>query len=129
MPFTAAQLVADVRLQIPSITCAELAENKADFLLIDIRSATELKAGYIEGAHFIDRGLLEFKIAQLGQGQTLTDKLNSLYEQQICLYCKSDGRSVLATEQMQRMGFSRVFSLAGGFDCWQKNKYPVVKHD
>lgn len=128
MLLTGPQLVAQIRPNILEVSCAELAEHKNDYLLIDIREANEINQGYIADASFITRSLLEFKIAQLGEGTSMQSKLESLSDRNICLYCKSDGRSTLAAEQLQRLGFTRVYSLTGGFDGWQAAGFEVT-HD
>ena len=40
----------------------------------------------------------------------------------ICLYCRTGGRSALAADALQNMGFTRVTSLAGGFVAWQADR-------
>ncbi len=57
--------------------------------------------------------------------QACTDK--PLEELDIYLYCRSGGRSALAAHTLNALGFSAVYSLAGGFNQWCKEKLPTVQ--
>jgi rhodanese-related sulfurtransferase len=46
---------------------------------------------------------------------------------QIVLYCQGGGRSALAADTLQKMGYSSVYSLAGGFMAYQRLGLPVEK--
>jgi len=63
----------------------------------------------------MQRGLLEFKVEK-----KLPDK--NAY---IILQCKTGGRSALATQTLQKMGYKNVVSMAGGWKAWVKAGYPV----
>lgn len=84
-------------------------------LLIDTREPAEWAAGHISGAVPVPRGILEGKIEQLAPD----------VDQPIVLYCASGGRSALAAESLQRMGYRNVLSLAGGFNAWHEAGHPV----
>ena len=116
---TAQAYLAEVLPQISEISAEKLAgrlaasANKPDaeqLVLIDVRELAEYQAGAIKGAKHISRGTLEMNIhsylAEIG-------KLSA--EQEIILYCRSGGRSALAALSLQMMGFTNVYSLAGGF--------------
>jgi len=77
---------------------------------LDVRELLEYETGHIPNACHISRGMLEFKIANHPDFQ---DKATS-----IVVYCKSGGRSALATETLQHLGFTNVQSMLGGFDDW-----------
>tara|TARA_R110001606_G_scaffold395190_2_gene566944 strand:+ start:18781 stop:19152 length:372 start_codon:yes stop_codon:yes gene_type:complete len=79
---------------------------------LDVRELLEYETGHIPNARHISRGMLEFKIATHPDFQ---DKAAS-----IVVYCKSGGRSALATETLQQLGFSNVQSMLGGFDSWSE---------
>ncbi len=84
-------------------------------LLIDTREPAEWAAGHIPGAMPVPRGILESKIEQLAPD----------VDQPIVLYCASGGRSALAADSLQRMGYRNVRSLAGGFNAWREAGHPV----
>ena len=79
-------------------------------LAIDVRELLEFETGHIPNARHISRGLLEFMI---GNHPDFQDKSAS-----IVVYCKSGGRSALATQTLQQLGFSNLHSMLGGFDAW-----------
>ena len=86
-------------------------------LLIDTREPAEWAAGHIPGATLLPRGILEGKIEDLAPD----------VDQPIVVYCASGGRSALAAESLQRMGYRKVLSLAGGFNAWQEAGYRVER--
>lgn len=87
--------------------------------IIDVREADEYAAGHLPGAINIPRGLLEFKLS----GMPALDQRDL----SVVLYCKTSGRSALAANSMQTMGYLNVVSMAGGFDAWVEAGLPVVK--
>jgi rhodanese-related sulfurtransferase len=117
---TSSELVAEAKAVITTITVEEAYEdyyqaNAADVMFLDVREADEVEAGHIPGATWIARGLVEFKIASVfpeSDAQTLV------------VYCKTGGRSSLATQTLQEMGYN-VINMDGGFDAWSAAKYPV----
>lgn len=111
MSMTPPQLVAEAMAQIQQIdipsTTTHLAEGGA---VIDVREPGEYLAGHVPGAVNIPRGLLEF---QIGDNAALANK-----DQPLVLYCKTGGRAALSAVNLQRMGYTQVRSLTGGFDGW-----------
>ena len=79
-----------------------------DIVLLDIRTETEYDAGHIQGAQWFPRGKLEYYI------QELIKDPNS----RIVLYCRTGGRSALATLTLKDMGYTNVVDLDGGFKEW-----------
>lgn len=120
MQITMEQLVAGARARIREVSVSELEAGLGpDMVLIDVREPDEHAAGHIPGSVNIPRGVLEAEVAPVPEmgGETaaaLADK-----DRPICLYCRTGGRSALAADALQNMGFTRVTSLAGGFVAWQ----------
>lgn len=111
-------LLQDVKTRIREISVDELRQRGAAAgLLIDTREPAEWAAGHIPGAALLPRGILEGKIEDLASDA----------DQPIVLYCASGGRSALAAESLQRMGYRNVLSLAGGFKAWQDAGLPVER--
>lgn len=79
-----------------------------EFILLDIRTEAEYKAGHIKGAQWFPRGNIEFYIQDL-----ITDP-----DAKVVLYCRSGGRSALSTLTMKGMGYTHVVDLDGGFKEW-----------
>ena len=111
MTMTPPQLVAEAMAQIQQIdiasTGAHLAQGRP---VIDVREPGEYQAGHLPGAVNIPRGVLEFKI---GDNAALANK-----DLPIVLYCKTGGRAALSAVNLQRMGYTQVRSLSGGYDGW-----------
>ncbi|MGB5622142.1 MAG: rhodanese-like domain-containing protein [Gammaproteobacteria bacterium] len=119
MQMTMEQLVAEARSRIREIGVAELDQRGAPgTVLIDVREPDEFAAGHIPGSLNIPRGVLEAEVSPVPEmgGETaavLADK-----QRPICLYCRTGGRSALAADALQNMGFTDVVSLAGGYAAW-----------
>lgn len=117
---TSSELVAEAKAAITTITVEEAYEdyyqaNQADVAFLDIREADEVEEGHVPGASWIARGFLEFKIASMFPEKDA---------QTLIVYCRTGGRSSLATQTLQIMGYN-VLNLDGGFTAWQDSKYPV----
>jgi sulfur-carrier protein adenylyltransferase/sulfurtransferase len=88
--------------------------------LIDVREQNEYVQGYIPGATWISRGVLETKIEDAVPDRNAP----------IILYCAGGNRSALATKSLTELGYTNVTSLAGGFTAWKRLGYgfdtPVV---
>ena len=83
--------------------------------LIDVREDNEWEAGHAAGARHMGRGIIERDIVQ-----TYPDKNTELI-----LYCGGGFRSALAADMLQRMGYSKVFSMAGGWKAWKDSAAPT----
>lgn len=77
--------------------------------LVDVRTPEEYAAGHIEGARLIDFYDADFA-ARIGQ----LDK-----NKPVMVYCAAGGRSASAAEQLNKMGFKKVYDLAGGMRAWR----------
>ncbi len=84
--------------------------------LLDVREKEEISLGYIKGALFIPRNLLQEKA-----GTLLLEK-----DAPIVTYCAAGVRSLLAAKTLQDMGYTQVFSMAKGFDGWKAAGYEVA---
>ncbi|MGX5173834.1 rhodanese-like domain-containing protein [Aliikangiella sp. IMCC44653] len=115
-------LVKQAKQQINECSASELKQAlNPNTILIDVREPNEYAQSQIPHAINIPRGLLEFTILQHPQ---VTQKAGeSLADTRIYVYCKSGGRSALAAQSLQNLGFNNVQSLNGGIDEWQKH-YP-----
>jgi len=97
-------------------TISELDVSQAQVMLdnnsiaLDVREHAEFESGHIPNAHHISRGVLEFKISD---HESFQDK-----QQAIIVYCKTGGRSALATVALEQLGFTNVHSMLGGYDAW-----------
>jgi rhodanese-related sulfurtransferase len=124
------QLVAEAKSQIKEISVADLAERLRDHrcILIDVREPEEFGAGHVDRSINYPRGVLEMKIHQHPAVAAQCDvnaALNSLAEHSLYLMCRSDSRSALAALSLQQMGFTNVYSVAGGFQAWLDSGLPT----
>ena len=84
---------------------------EGNITLIDTREESEFAAGHIDNAILLPRGVLEFKLSTIPE---LADKSKA-----ILIYCRTGGRSALAAQTLQTLGYTNVLSLAGGFEGWK----------
>ncbi len=108
---TKQEISSEAKSKAPHISSQQLAgylSRENDFVLLDIRTEAEFAAGHIQGAQWFPRGKLEYYIQELIQDP------NS----RIVLYCRTGGRSALATLTLKDMGYSSVVDLEGGFKEW-----------
>jgi molybdopterin/thiamine biosynthesis adenylyltransferase/rhodanese-related sulfurtransferase len=109
--------LAALRQQVEEITPAQaMARQAHGALLIDVREDDERASGIATGALGISRGFLELRIEQQEPDR----------DRPILLICGSGQRSLLAAEALQRMGYAKVASIAGGFTRWKTEGLPVT---
>jgi rhodanese-related sulfurtransferase len=113
-------LVDDAKTRIEEINPDEVEsklENDENFVLLDVREQDEWRKSHISGAEYLGKGTIERDIE--------TEHPN--IDQEIILYCGGGFRSALAADSLQKMGYSNVRSLAGGFRSWTEAGYPIEK--
>jgi len=87
------------------------------FVLIDTREDSEWARGHLPGAIHACRGCIERDIENLVPDKGAT----------VVLYCGGGFRSALAAESLQKMGYTNVVSMDGGWRVWTESGLPVVK--
>ena len=90
-------------------------KNNPNFVLLDIRTPSEIEAGHISGARN-----LNFYSSTFEQDLKKLDR-NKIY----LIYCRSGNRSGQARAMMAGLGFSKVYDLAGGINAWNSLSYPI----
>ena len=114
------KLVEDAKARVHEMDAAGLLQKlrqKGSFRLVDVREAEEFAAGRIPGAEHLCKGIIERDI------ETAVPDPNA----EIVLYCGGGFRSALAADNLQRMGYTRVYSLAGGWREWVQAGLPTEK--
>ncbi len=86
-----------------------------EFSFVDVREENEWAKGHITNAIYIGKGVIERDIEK---------KFNNT-EAEIILYCGGGFRSALAADNLQKMGYSNVSSMNGGYSGWVKAGYPT----
>ena len=110
------KIVADAKTRIREIRPEEAQEAKASgALLIDVREPQDYAAGHIPGAMSLNRGIVELEIEDLAPD----------FNTQILCYCGGGSRAALVAESLQRMGYTNVQSIAGGFKGWKAAGLPA----
>ena len=96
------------------ITARDIADNKNNFVLIDVREADEVAAdGKIKGATNIPLGQL---IRKARQGA-----LNDLKGKPICTYCNGGYRGNIGADELNKAGFNAK-TIEGGYAAWQEQE-------
>ncbi len=111
---TAKDKVAAAKQQITEVT-VETAKKliaEGNINIVDVREGNEYEAGHLDDSILLPRGVLEFKISDVNQ---LLDKSGA-----VLVYCRTGGRSALAAQAMQELGYNNVLSIAGGFEAWSQ---------
>jgi rhodanese-related sulfurtransferase len=110
------KMVQDAKTRVPECTVDDV-KKRLDagdrFLLVDVREDREFAAGHILGAVHIGKGVIERDIeAKVPDPAT-----------PMVLYCGGGFRSALAAEALQKMGYTNVISMDGGWREWNQKGY------
>ncbi len=109
-------IVDDAKSRITEISVVDSVDRqRAGANLIDVREDNEWQAGHVAGAAHMGRGIIERDIVQ-----KIPDK-----DAEIILYCGGGYRSALAADMLQKMGYTNVLSMAGGWKAWNDAKLPI----
>ncbi len=84
-----------------------------EFYLVDVREESEWNKGHITNAIYIGKGVIERDIEKKIENR----------DSDIILYCGGGFRSALAADNLQKMGYSNVSSMDGGYSGWVKAGY------
>jgi len=85
--------------------------------LIDVREESEWEAGHARGAQHLGKGVIERDIEERVPNK----------KAELILYCGGGFRSALSADNLQKMGYTNVSSMAGGWRAWQEAGAPVEK--
>lgn len=114
------RLCEGARATVRECSVSDVAAWRADdleFELIDVREESEWAAGHADGAWHLGRGVLErdieARVADTGR--------------RVVLYCGGGYRSALAAASLGAMGYTDVWSMAGGWRAWQEAGAPVAR--
>jgi rhodanese-related sulfurtransferase len=88
-----------------------------NFVLVDVREESEWDKGHLPGAIHLGKGVIERDI------ETKVPDTS----QELILYCGGGFRSALAADNLQRMGYTNVKSMDGGWRGWTEKNLPVEK--
>lgn len=104
-------IVEDAKSRVREVSVDETLERiKENAVLIDVREDHEFEVGHAKSAIHLGRGIIERDI--VGK---YSDKNTELI-----LYCGGGFRSALAGDMLQKMGYTNIWSMAGGWAAWQE---------
>lgn len=112
-------LVQEARTRVRTLSVDEFLERLRRgerFVLLDTREEHEWRQGHLPGAHHMSKGVIEREI----EG-AVPDR-----DTPVVCYCGGGYRSVLACDNLQRMGYTDVLSLDGGWRDWSERGLPTV---
>ncbi|MFV8257282.1 rhodanese-like domain-containing protein [Bdellovibrio bacteriovorus] len=96
---------------------AELLQNKANVVMIDVRQPDEYigELGHVEGSSLMVLDTLPEQLGTLPKDKT------------VVFICRSGGRSAKATAFAKMNGFEEVYNMQGGMLLWNDLQLPVTK--
>lgn len=112
------KLVNDAKSRISEVTVAETLARLAagaGVRLIDVREDNEWDAAHAAGAEHFGKGIIERDIETAAPDKTT----------ELILYCGGGYRSALAADVLQQMGYTNVYSMAGGWKAWKESGAPI----
>jgi rhodanese-related sulfurtransferase len=114
------RIVDDAKSRVRQTTPEEVHERMKggeQLLLVDVREESEFAAGRIKGAVHVGRGILERDIESKVPDPST----------EIILYCGGGFRSALSADNLQKMGYTNVASMDGGWRRWNELGYETEK--
>lgn len=87
------------------------------FHLVDVREESEFARGHLPRAMHLSKGIIERDVET-----AIPDK-----SAPIVLYCGGGFRSALSAENLQKMGYTSVVSMDGGWRAWNEAGFPTEK--
>lgn len=106
-------IVDDAKSRIKEISAEETMkalEKEPNSVLIDVREESEYAAGHVKGAEHLGKGIIERDI----------EKRHPDHNQPLYLYCGGGYRSALSADNLQKMGYRNVYSVAGGWGAFKE---------
>jgi rhodanese-related sulfurtransferase len=114
------KIVADAKTRIRETDVQEV-KKRLDageaFTLVDVREDSEWAKGHLPGAVHLCKGIIERDIENAVPGKATS----------IVLYCGGGYRSALVADNLQKMGYTDVISMDGGWRGWTEAGFPTVK--
>lgn len=113
-------IVSEAKQQVREcnvLDVTQMLDTEQDFVLVDVREESEWNAGHLPGAIHLGKGVIERDIEK-----TIPDE-----NTKIVLYCGGGYRSALAAWNLQRMGYTNVISMDGGYRGWKEAGLPIAQ--
>lgn len=101
--------------EITAEAVVPLLKNGKNLHFVDVREESEWAAGHLPKATHLSKGIIERDIEK-----AIPEK-----DAMIVLYCGGGYRSALAAQNLQKMGYTNVHSMIGGYRGWIDGKLPM----
>ncbi|SFH81145.1 rhodanese-like domain-containing protein [Planctomicrobium piriforme] len=114
------EIVNDAKVRIHECTVQDVKkrlDSQENFTLIDVREESEFAKGRLPGAVHVGKGVIERDIEKVVPNPATP----------VVLYCGGGFRSALAADALQKMGYTSVISMDGGWSGWNEAGFPVEK--
>ena len=109
-------IVDDAKSRIKEVSVAETRDRiDAGAILIDVREDNEWEAAHAANATHLGKGIIERDIET-----QVPDK-----DTELILYCGGGYRSALVADTLQQMGYTNIWSMAGGWKAWKESGAPI----
>jgi rhodanese-related sulfurtransferase len=118
------EMVREAKQRVENLSVEQVAAelDSGDVLLVDVREPAELEQqGSIAGSVHAPRGMLEFFADPSSPYHRPEFKRGT----RVILHCAGGGRSALAADVLQEMGYANVAHLDGGLKAWKEAGQPV----
>jgi len=113
-------IVNDARSRIAECSVADVNDWQTaseTFRLVDVREESEWSRGHLPGAEHLGKGIIERDVEEQIPDQAA----------KIVLYCGGGYRSALAADNLQKMGYTNVTSMDGGFRGWKEAGLEIIQ--
>ena len=114
------KLVQDAKTRVKETDVADVKKRMdagEKFILVDVREDNEWANGHLPGAVHLGKGIIERDIEQRVPDTSA----------KVILYCGGGFRSALAGDNLQKMGYTNVESMDGGWKGWVQAGFPTAK--
>jgi rhodanese-related sulfurtransferase len=114
------KIVDDAKSRVREVSVTETQarlQQNPQAKLIDVREDNEWKAAHATGAMHLGKGIIERDIESAAPDKNT----------ELILYCGGGYRSALAADTLQKMGYTNVFSMAGGWKAWNEAGGEITK--
>jgi rhodanese-related sulfurtransferase len=115
------KIVQDAKSRVRELTVDQVKaklDRREKFTLVDVREDNEWAKDHVTGAIHLGKGIIERDVEE-----RLPNK-----NAEIILYCGGGFRSALAADNLQKMGYTNVFSMDGGIRDWRDKGYPLTSN-
>jgi rhodanese-related sulfurtransferase len=112
------KIVQDAKTRIKELTVDQvktMLDRGEKFTLVDVREESEWDKDHLPNAVHLGKGVIERDVEQ-----RIPDT-----GAELVLYCGGGFRSALAADNLQKMGYTKVFSMDGGIRGWRDRGYPL----